>query len=273
MSPARALDQFYTKANVATRCLAFLRKHAPTNGAFFLEPSAGSGAFFSQLPQEARMGLDLDPKAEGIVAGDFFKFDPAVLPHANRIIVVGNPPFGKNSSLALRFLNEAAGFADFIAFVLPQTFKKRSLLGRIHPNLHLVAQLDMEPYSFEFEGEAYDVPCVFQVWERRAAAREIVDSPLSHPDFSFSTPSDADFAVRRVGGLAGKVILDYAAYSPSSHYYIKAKDPERCLEVFKQICWDEVKYQTAGNPSVSKRELVELYTKAINRSSSQRLAA
>lgn len=228
---ARELDQFYTKPDVAKKCLEFLASHRDLAGAFFVEPSAGAGAFYQWLPEADRKGLDLDPKLPDIEQQDFFEFNAQVLPQGRPVVVVGNPPFGKNSSLALRFIN-------------------------------LAAEFNLGPFSFEFQGAPYDVPCVFQVWERRDTVRLTTDTPLTHADFRFVSPEEADFAIRRVGGLAGKVIPEFEGYSPSSHYYIKANDPVRCRALFERICWDEVKHHTAGNPSVSKREVVELYSRA-----------
>lgn len=261
MLTARALDQFYTKPEVAKVCFDFLASHCDLAGAFFLEPSAGAGALYHWLPANARKGLDLDPKIPDVEQQDFFEFNASVLPAGRPVVVVGNPPFGKNSSLALRFINRAAEFASIVAFVLPQTFKKQSVIKRLAPQLHLVAEFNLAPFSFEFQGAPYDVPCVFQVWERRDSVRPTTDTPLTHADFKFVSPEEADFAIRRVGGLAGKVIPEFEGYSPSSHYYIKANDPVRCRALFERICWDEVKHHTAGNPSVSKREVVELYSR------------
>lgn len=263
MSSARELDQFYTKAAVAANCIDFLAKHIDTKGAYFVEPSAGAGAFWSKLPEADRLGLDLDPKQEKIRQADFLKFNPQEeLPTGRFVVTIGNPPFGKNSSLALKFVNLAANFSDVVAFVLPMTFKKESMRAKVARNLHLVAERNLDPYSFEFEGADYDVPCVFQVYERRSTMREVTLGDLAHSDFEFCAPAVADFAIRRVGGLAGKVISDFASYSPASHYYIKAAVPG-CKAVFERLNWEDVKHNTAGNPSISKRELVRGYATAL----------
>ena len=85
-----------------------------------------------------------------------------------------------------------------------------------------------------------------------------------HSDFKFVTSTDsADFAVRRIGALAGKVIVDYEGYSASSHYYIKTNKPVAdTLNAFANMDWDSVRFDTAGNPSVSKAELVALYAQS-----------
>lgn len=279
MSPARALDQFYTQSHVAKQCLAFLEQHVPAKvykKAVFLEPSAGAGSFFDILPAN-KYGFDLQPKHTAVHQQNFLDFSIDTLSAVAReevtgpVITVGNPPFGKNSSLALKFINIAANFSAYVAFILPNTFRKDSMVNKIDRHLHLVAELPLDKNSFEFEGQPYDVPCVFQVWERRAAERPLTEKALSHEDFAFVGKDEPhDFAIRRVGGLAGKVITpdvaNYSSYSPASHYYIKAAPSKRkeCLAILRdEIDWASVKYNTAGNPSVSKRELVALYSKAL----------
>ena len=81
-------------------------------------------------------------------------------------------------------------------------------------------------------------------------------------DFEFTNKQNADFAIRRVGVLAGKVITDFQSYSEQSHYYIKSHIPIYLLiQKLTSISWDSVKYNTAGNPSISKSELIQLYSK------------
>ena len=104
------------------------------------------------------------------------------------------------------------------------------------------------------------MPCVFQIWQKKSEIRKVVKSTIIHPDFIFTTKDNADFAIRRVGGLAGKVIEDFESYSPASHYYIKTiAQANKVKQKFKEINWDSVKNNTAGNPSISKRELIKLY--------------
>lgn len=88
-------DQFYTKPEIVAICLKELKKFTSLNDTY-LEPSAGLGDFYSRLPSQ-KTGIDLDSPM----------FQPAVnfLTYTQtNFSVVGNPPFGKNSSLAIQFL-------------------------------------------------------------------------------------------------------------------------------------------------------------------------
>ena len=76
-------------------------------------------------------------------------------------------------------------------------------------------------------------------------------------DFIFVDKSEADFAIQRVGVAAGKVKVDFEKYAVASHYFIKAN--EKVRKVFEKINWSSVKGNTAGNPSISKSELINLY--------------
>lgn len=261
MSPARALDQFYTSPVVAKACFEFLKKSVSLfDTDLFLEPSAGDGAFFKLMPPGRRVGVDVEPKHPDVERQNYLtEFVPR--PGAWRWVVVGNPPFGKNSSLAVRFFQKSAEFADVIAFVVPLTFRKQSLQRRLPANFVLVDELPLSDNAFVFEGKPYSVPCCFQVWRKSAVPRNHVLAPLSHVDFEFCEPAHADFAIRRVGGLAGKVIRDFDGYSVASHYFIRSRlDAGALAARFESIDWTDTKWNTAGNPSIGKRELVAKYS-------------
>lgn len=260
-STARELDQFYTTRKVAGECLDFLRKTVPLlEDDWFLEPSAGDGAFFESMPTGSRCGVDLEPRCPGVRQMNFLtEFVPPAI--RGRWITSGNPPFGKNASLAVRFFNRAAEFSEVVAFIVPLTFRKHSLQKRLAKNFVLVGELCLPEDAFLFEGRPYSVPCCFQVWTRTDGLRDMTDAPLEHKHFEFVSTGSADFAIRRVGGLAGKVLVNFAGYSPTSHYFIRAKiDTDLLVARFQSIDWNSVKWNTAGNPSISKRELIAKYS-------------
>lgn len=62
-----------------------------------------------------------------------------------------------------------------LAFILPRSFMKPSMYGCIPLNFHLVKQVELPKNSFEVNKEEYDVPCVFQIWEKRDVSRESVE--------------------------------------------------------------------------------------------------
>lgn len=261
ISKNRQLDQFYTKRSVAIECYEELDNYVDIRNCFLVEPSAGSGSF-SNLFHSNSIAMDLDPKNKNIKKCDYLEFNYEIeLKEKKDIVVIGNPPFGKNSSLAVSFFNKSAEYSDVIAFIVPKTFKKESLMNRLSLDFHLKYSKDMEKDSFIFNDEKYDVPCVFQIWMKEKKQREKVKNKKTSHLFEFVTKDNADFAVRRVGGLAGKVLEDFRQYQPSSHYYIKAIKNKNELILLLKSKYDELQIEsnnTAGNPSLSKTELIKI---------------
>lgn len=258
----RELDQFYTNTDISFKCFKLLKEHINLDDySVFLEPSAGNGSFYNLLPLDKRIGLDIDPKISGIEKINFFDYIPDFLD--KRVLTLGNPPFGKNSNLAVKFFNKSAEFSDCIAFVLPKTFRKASIHNRLNEYFHLIFDEETPKNSFVFQGNAYDVPCCFQIWIKKSEKRDKKIIVKSHSDFKLvGKMENPDFAIQRVGGNAGlykpkEIMMNY---SDQSHYFIKAlKDLELVVKVFCNIDFKSVKYNTAGNPSISSSELYQLY--------------
>jgi predicted RNA methylase len=265
------LDQFYTKPDIVEKVLQMV-DYAQYD--LIIEPSAGAGDFLKRLPPNKSVGLDLEPATSGITKKNFFDFTPE---ETQNTLTIGNPPFGKNSSTAVKFFNHAARFSSCIAFIVPRTFRKPSVINRLDQNFHIVKQELLPLDSFYTPcGKSYEVPTVFQVWERRQEARPKIKTLTTHPDFEFVSIERAptiqqkenqcnksDFCIRRVGAGAGQIYKDYKTKYRDwkSHYYIKQKW-HRVEEIMCKIKWDDIespKYDTAGNPSISKHELIKSY--------------
>jgi hypothetical protein len=262
-------DQFYTKDAVAYSLIKKLQDKYNSID-MYVEPSAGSGSFYDFLPETKRIGLDIDPKHKEVRKQDFFSFDSSSLKNSyNSICVVGNPPFGKNSSLAIKFFNHSAMFAKYIAFIVPRTFRKESVINRLDKQFHLEYEEILEKKSFKLADDTdYSVPCTFQIWEKKSFDRKVMIRSKSHKDWSWVSKEDnPKFAIRRVGVNAGKIFEFDKKISSSSHYFIEC-DPQ-VFNNFKKL-FDKVyskennnthKYDTVGNPSISMSDLVEDYSK------------
>ena len=231
-----------------------------TSQCLFVEPSAGAGAFFLLLPVARRLAFDVDPKIPGIVKQNFLE---VTLPAGRSIIVIGNPPFGRNAQLAIDFFNRAAMQADVIAMIFPRTFNKITTINKLDLNFHLVHKEDVIDNAFEFDGEIRSVPTVFQVWERRSVQRMLEPERKEHPDFKFGKPKSAQITIRRIGARAGRVSRDLTL-NEASHYFIKVKGPSRIKQVhtiLKKLRrqFTRVARNTAGVPSLAQTEIISLY--------------
>lgn len=269
---AKLNGQFYTKPQVAEQCFESLNLD---NHDLIIEPSAGRGDFLKLFPSEKEVfALDIDPKCEGVEKMSFFDYTPPT--GFNKIAVVGNPPFGKNAGLAVNFIKHAAKFADTIAFILPRTFRKTGIVNKIPRNFWLQQESELPEDSFYIETksgtEDFGVRCVFQVWKRKSELRDVIVEEKEHDDFEFvNKDDDHDFAVRRAGNRAGEVFEDTTDVVVEGNYFIRSKH-KRTVDIFS-IAWSEeldpsvdrnkagFKYDSAGQATISKAEIVSIYKK------------
>ena len=174
-----SLDQYFTKPTDAKKFIGILDEMYPlSNYDYVVEPSAGNGSFFNQLPDN-KIGLDLEPLSPGIVKCDFFEYEP---PAFSKIAVIGNPPFGRRGSVAKKFINRCSEFADVIAFILPAIFSKPSFYRFMSKHFHL----EYEEFVDEFvdpNGQEFQVNCVFQIWKIHDYERIDHNSDKHHIDF------------------------------------------------------------------------------------------
>ena len=165
------LDQFFTTPLVAKDCynemISFLTERGEDASAFtYIEPSAGSGAFYDLMPDHQRTGIDVLPIRPEFVRRDFLTWTPAV---NGKTLVIGNPPFGYRAWLALAFVNHAAKFADYIGMILPMAFQsdgKGSPKHRVE-GMALQASRTLPPDSFvDAVGRPVKVNALWQIWAK-----------------------------------------------------------------------------------------------------------
>ena len=165
------IDKYYTKDIIVELCLELFKKNIEINinDDLIIEPSAGNGSFImgiKSLSNNFRF-YDLEPDNSEIIKQDYLLFDYANIKNIyNKIHVIGNPPFGRQSSLAIKFIKKSCEFCDSISFILPKSFKKDSLKKTFSLNFHLIFEIDLPEKSFLVDGIEYNVPCIFQIWEK-----------------------------------------------------------------------------------------------------------
>ena len=279
-SKSRTLDQFYTQKGTASLCMNYLLEHIKEKQfvpQWWIEPAVGTGSLWDQMPSDntPKIALDLDPGLGAppcTIQTNFLTWTPA-LPMGPGGILFGNPPFGKNSSLAVQFFNHAAMLDGlvYMGWIVPKTFCKNGLQNRLDLNFELEFECDIPKNSFVFENFSYDVPTVFQIWRRRGQGkREKTKETTVHPDFTFQKKPEAlkhsnAFSFQRVGGQAGKTSLSFEKKAEASHYFILPHHAKTTVQkTLNSIDWNNVKHNTAGNPSIGKKELIRLYQQRIS---------
>lgn len=164
---AKEKDQFFTSEENVTTCLTHLQTtlldyDINVEDYVFVEPAAGAGAFVKKLPSNT-IAMDIEPMSSNIMPADFLLWRPSV---ARPYITIGNPPFGLRGQLALKFINHAAEFSDFIGFILPPLFDSD---GKGTPKLRvknakLLSTIPIGSNYFYPNNTPVKINTIFQIW-------------------------------------------------------------------------------------------------------------
>ena len=268
------LDKFYTLPACSKRCIEKVSTmYDIARWDLIVEPSAGNGSFLNQIPSNKKIGIDISPEHPDIIKQDFFDYHPP--PEHKNILVIGNPPFGRISSLAIKFFNHSAKWANAIAFIIPRTFRKTSIQNRLDNRFHLVydEELPNRPCCFS---PAMAVKCCFQIWEKKDIQRDFVDLPKTHNDWEFlklgerdasgqpTPPVNADFALRAYGSTIGEIKTEgLPDLRPKSWHWIKSNiDKDTLIDRLGKLDYSKSE-NTARQNSMGRAELVNLYSEYI----------
>jgi len=265
------LDKFYTLPECSKKCIdKTCELYDIARWDLIVEPSAGNGSFFNQIQSDKKIGIDILPDNENIIKQDFFDYYPPS--NKEDILVIGNPPFGRVSSLAIKFFNHSAKWASVIAFIIPRTFRKISVQNRLDDRFHLVydEEIPNKPCCFTPE---MSVKCCFQIWEKKENKRDLIELPKTHNDWQFlklgkrdstgqpTPPLNADFALRAYGGKIGDIKTEgLNELRPKSwHWFKSIIDKKILIDRLMQLDYSN-SVNTARQNSMGRSELVALYT-------------
>ena len=199
-------EQYYTPIDLAAQLSNFVVDIVGTDR-HFLEPAGGTGVFIDTLKSMGVQhieSVDIQPKHPQVSKADFLSFTP----NRQDMVCISNPPFGRNNALAIPFFNHAANFSDLIAFLVPRSWRKWSVINRLDQRFHLVEDLEVSVNYVSDTGEKFgkrdDLRSCFQIWEKRPEPRGVIrveDNQL----VAKCLPQDADLAIRVFGYGCGTV--------------------------------------------------------------------
>lgn len=266
-------DQFFTKETIAKECIKSVNNIFNLDSFdLIIEPSAGDGSFFKNLPSIKTIGIELDydlcEKYKDYLHKSFFDFES---PNSGNVLVIGNPPFGTQNSLSIGFFNHASKFAHVIAFIIPKTWKKNSVQNRLDLQFHLIQSIDLPSDCF-YGNKDTGVKCCFQIWEKTAEKRDKVENIFKHNDWDFLSykvenedlfpPEKADFVILAYGSNSGQISSDLNRWRPKSVHFIKANkklDVKELINRFNSLNY-EITNDSARQSSLGRADLVRLYT-------------
>ena len=278
----RTIDKYYTSSSVVEQCMERITKYIDiSSDDLCIEPSAGNGSFIKYIKTVFTnyKFFDLEPEHDEIIKQDYLKFKynlaeevethpprsddskrrrPATRGGYNKVHIIGNPPFGRQSSLAIKFIKKSCEYCDTISFILPKSFKKESMRKHFPLNFHLLYEYDLPDNSFLVDGKIHDVPCVFQIWKKTHKNR-IPPKILTPKNYKFvKREENPDITFRRVGVNAGTIDKEIKNKSVQSHYFIKFDDKltEELFQTLSKVNY-QCKNHTVGPKSISKQELIK----------------
>ena len=251
-------DKFYTIQKTVLICLEKLSSyHNILISSKLIEPSAGSGAFIKELTNYDVDAYDIDPPTTNFDIKKMNFLDVDLTQYNKPLVFIGNPPFGRQSSIAKKFIKKISNYdnTNIIAFILPKSFKKESMQKCFNLFFWLESEIDLPKTSFTINGNPHNVPCIFQIWVRKESKRQI--KPVEYPkSFTYVKKNEnPDFSLRRVGVNAGFISESISDKSEQSHYFIKLKnniDKNNFIDKFKTIEFEH--NNTVGPKSISKKE-------------------
>lgn len=251
-------EQYYTPANLSLEIIQRVCRNIedPTSRVF-LEPAGGTGSFieaakefgFSQIES-----MDIEPKHSQVREQDFLE---AKLKLSNAVCVT-NPPFGRNNSLSIPFFNKAAEYADIIAFIVPRSWRKWSVLNRLNLSFHLVDDWNLDIDYVDEEGNpTHGVgklrTCV-QVWKRNELKlREPVKIP-DHGIIEKTTPELADVSFTLFGYGCGNAKEEFPRVPNTTQTFLKLKHP-RALEALRAVDFSRFYNHTAYTEALGIQEI------------------
>ena len=263
------IDKFYTSPIIVNECIKLIKQKISIQETdLCIEPSAGNGCFINPIKSlfNHHKFYDLEPEHDEVIKKDYLEYDYSTIVKEpnSKVHIIGNPPFGRQSSLAIKFIKKSCEYCDSVSFILPKSFKKDSLKKHYPPNFHLTYEYDLPKNSFIVDKKEYDVPCVFQIWIKKDVDR-VLPKKLIPNNYKFVKKTDShDISFRRVGVNAGDIDKETEKKSIQSHYFIKF-DIELTDVLFNKLTkiHYNCKNNTCGPKSISKQELIKEFNKVL----------
>ncbi len=269
-------DKYYTKPEIAKQCWQILVEYIPQNSTIF-DPAAGSGRLLDAVPKDKyqRLGYDIEPDRQDILQKDFLKDEIAL----QNVVTFMNPPYGKNSKLAIQFLNKSFQYSNIVGCIMPVIFKKYIIQARIKNQAKLLfeSELPLDAFTLGDTNLPYACRSVFQVWgvgEWGIDLRSRQKPPIAHPDFTIQTYNKTvgtekyfqeqwDFAILRTGYVDYNKLI-YKQDKPynmhAQHIFFKAKNSQ-VLKTLKGIDFKKLAQGYSKTEGFGKSDIVAEYTK------------
>lgn len=250
-------EQYYTPADLAYELTKTALAQIPNwEQKSFLEPAGGTGSFvmaLEALGAKQIVSVDTEPKHPKVQKQDFLDFEI----QGEDLVTISNPPFGRNNALSIPFFNKAADYSSHIAFLVPRSWRKWSVINRLHQNFHLISDQDVSVVYQDQNGASVtghdQLRTCFQVWEKRTGVREKIAVP-DHGFITRSNPEDATVAMRVFGYGCGKVYRNFPRKPNTTMMFLAVSEPN-IIDVLEGLDYERFASRTAYTKALSLQEI------------------
>lgn len=249
-------DKYYTPVDLAKRLIDKTYEIIGINYITeTIEPSAGSGSFSNQI--DNCIAYDLVPESANIIQANFLELD---LDYKKGRLFIGNPPFGRATSLAKQFYKKAVKYSDYIAFILP--------VSQLNQNVEL---FDFDLIYSEDLGLIHytdrELNCCFNIYKRPLNGLLNLKRKYEFKDIKMNVvsigkgrndkiPEKYDLAICSWGSI-GKIALTEGQYNTTIYIQIFNDDlREEIIKFFKTINWLE-HYKMISTPKLNLWQVYE----------------
>ena len=247
----RKYDKYYTSKKIMRKCCYLFKKYIKIyKNDLVIEPSAGDGVFIKCIERYNNLLLDIKPDNKKIIKKNFLNYNyNNIKKKYNYIHAIGNPPFGKKASLAIKFIKKCCEFCDTFSFILPRSFNKLFLQKSVPLNFHLVK-------SYILPENSFPIKCVFQIWKKKKKKRMRIVKIQSNNNYKFVLKNNnPTIAIRRVGSKSGYIYYDNIKYKNiNTHYFVKIFKKHKKIIKLKL---NKEKQNTLGAYSISKMDIIK----------------
>jgi predicted RNA methylase len=250
-------EQYYTPVDLALELTQGTLKQIPNwKAKTFLEPAGGTGSFVEALKNlgvASVISFDTEPKHPSVQKQNFLGLELV----ERDLVTISNPPFGRNNALSVPFFNHAAKHSSHIAFLVPRSWRKWSVINRLDPHFHLVADQDVSVVYQDESGHnitGHDqLRTCFQIWEKRESIR----SKIKVPDHGFVTRANHEtgsVAMRVFGYGCGKLYRDFPRKPNTTMLFLAVSEPS-VIDVLEGLDYERFASRTAYTKALSLQEI------------------
>jgi predicted RNA methylase len=220
-------EQYYTPSETAERLVRTMLSFASAQSQW-LEPAGGTGVFVNAMKRagiESVVSYDIEPLHPSVLqTADFLLED---IEHLKGCITLTNPPFGRANKLSVPFFNKCATVSDKIGFLVPKSWRKWSVINRLHPSFHLAHDEELS-VNFDYPNDTNrstgKLATVFQVWEKKPYVREKI-TVKDRKYIAKVNPSCADVSLTIFGRGCGRVRTDFPPLANTTQMFLKTAEP------------------------------------------------